>query len=287
MNSIEKVVELLRKNSAEISRTVNVENTKFTNEIIPKTILDNKQKVKIDFDGLQDKGFITPDTIGGEKSEEYRVIKRPILRNAFGKGAVSIPNGNMIMISSSLPGEGKTYTSLSLAMSISLELDTTVLLVDCDLINPSLSRLLEVDENIGLTDYLVDPAIALEDVILNTSIPQLRLIPSGARHEQSNELLTSTKMTDLIKELSERYTDRVVLFDTPPLLLANQARVMSQLMGQIIVVVEAEVTPQNIVKEAIDLLDHDKAIGIILNKTRKLSGGNYYGAYHYNSSSKE
>ena len=279
MNSIEKVVELLKKNASSVTETNQLQGDDAPESYVQK-ISRNKETLEIDLNQLQKKGFITPDTLESIKSEEFRIIKRPILRNAFGKGSVSIPNGNMIMVSSSLPGEGKTYTSLSLAMSIALELDTTVLLVDCDLINPSLSRLLNVEKNIGLTDFLMDSNLTMEDVILNTSIQQLRLLPSGGQHAQSNELLTSTKMSDLIRELSERYTDRVVIFDTPPLLLANQARVLSQLMGQIIVVVEAEITPQSTVKEAVELLEQDKAIGIVLNKTRKVSSGNYYGSYY-------
>ncbi len=286
MNSIEKVVELLKKNAHEPGVKINVQekiSRNLGNELDNGS--KNKERLEIDFERLQKEGYITPDSLDSIKAEEFRIIKRPILQNAFGKGSVPVENGNMIMVTSSLPDEGKTYISLSLAMSIALEKDTTVLLVDSDVINPSLSRLLDIKEKTGLTDYLQDSTISLEDVIVNTSIPRLRLFPSGRQNERSNELLTSTRMSDLTKELSERYPDRVVLFDAPPLLLANQAVVLSQLMGQITVVVEAEKTPQNVVREAIGMLDEQKVIGLVLNKTRKPGSYNYYGSYYGSSSS--
>ncbi len=285
MNSIEKVVELLKKNAHEPGvRKAKPEkvNRNLGNELGNRST--NKENLVIDFERLQKEGYITPESLDSIKAEEFRIIKRPLLQNAFGKGAIPVANGNMIMVTSSLPDEGKTYISLSLAMSIALERDKTVLLVDSDVINPSLSRLLGVDEKTGLTDYLQDSTISLEDVIVNTSIPRLRLLPSGSQHEQSNELLTSTRMLELTKELSERYADRVVLFDAPPLLLANQAVVLSQLMGQITVVIEAEKTPQKVVHEAIGMLNEQKVIGLVLNKTRKLGSHHYYDAYYSSSS---
>lgn len=281
MNSIEKVVELLKKNAQEPGARKEIRED--TDQNLAKALDGKKKKkqtLKIDVERLKQEGYITLDTLDSVKAEEFRIIKRPILQNAFGKGAVTIENGNIIMVTSSLPDEGKTYISLSLAMSVALEMDKTVLLVDCDVINPSLSRLLEVNDKSGLTDYLHDDNISLEDVILNTSIPRLRLLPSGNQYAQSNELLTSSKMSALVNELSERYSDRIILFDSPPLLLANQAVVISQLMGQIIIVVEAEKTPQNVVEAAVEKLDEKKVIGVVLNKTRKSSGNNYYGAYY-------
>ncbi len=281
MNSIEKVVELLKKNTQEPAARKEVREDMHQNPgKASDSKIKNKEALKIDLERLGQEGYITPDTLDSIKAEEFRIIKRPILQNAFRKGAVTITKGNIIMVTSSLPDEGKTYISLSLAMSIALEMDKTVLLADCDVINPSLSRLLGVNEKAGMTDYLHDDNVSLEDIILNTSIPRLRLIPSGNQYAQSNELLTSSRMSALVNELSERYSDRIVLFDSPPLLLANQAVVISQLMGQIIVVVEAEKTPKNVVESAVEKLDEGKVIGVVLNKARKPSSSNYYGAYY-------
>lgn len=283
MNSIEKVVELLKKSdTAGHSSSTLGETAPYSDKISSR---QSKNHIDIDLKKLDELGFVTPDNIETVKAEEYRVIKRPILRNAFGKAAIPVERGNLVMISSSLPKEGKTYTALNLAMLMAVERDTTVLLVDCDVVNPSLSRILGVQEFAGMTDLLLDKNTHLSDVILNTNIPKLRVLPSGLPNPRSTELLSSERMAELTNELSQRYPDRIIIFDSPPLLLANQAAVLSQLMGQIVIVVEAGNTPQNVIEESIRLLDDEKVIGLVLNKTSKPAGKNYYGAYYSSSSS--
>jgi protein-tyrosine kinase len=275
MSSIEKAIERLREGSA-IEKQVEQTDPEQTYNASKS----NNKIHKIDFDALKKQGFLTPEDIQSKISEEYRVLKRPILKNAFGKNTSPSEEGNLIMVTSSIPGEGKTFTALNLAMSISLEKDTTVLLVDSDVINPSLSKILNLHDRYGIIDLLTDTSLEVSDVIVNTNIPQLRIIPSGLPHEHSTELLASDKMKALAHEISRRYTDRVILFDSPPLLLASQAAVLSQLMGQILIIVEAGETTKENIKSAIDLLDHQKAIGLVLNKTPKGSSGSYYGTYY-------
>ncbi|MCW9024272.1 MAG: XrtA-associated tyrosine autokinase [Gammaproteobacteria bacterium] len=277
MSSIEKVVELLKK-TAPGGPAVTQPNTVDGHDTADAS--QNTQKLNIDLDYLKEHGVITPDTMESVKAEEFRGLKRPILRNAFGRNAVLVDQGNMVMVTSSLPGEGKTFTALSLAMSIAVEKDTTVLLVDCDVVNPSLSRFLKIQDNPGLTDYLNDSGVGFNEIIISTDIENLKVMPAGRQFSQSTELLASERMEMLTTEISQRYNDRVILFDSPPLLLASQAAVLAQLMGQIIVIVEAEKTPKSAVKEAISLLDEDKAIGVVLNKTKKLSSKSYYGSYY-------
>jgi len=278
MNSIEKVVELLKKSDNSAHPTSNKK--KKPSHSDNKNAGKSKNHIEIDLKRLHELGFVTPDNIETVKAEEYRVIKRPLLRNAFGKAAVPVENGNLVMISSSVPKEGKTYSALNLAMIIAVERDTTVLLVDCDVVNPSLSRTLGVQEFSGMTDLLLDKNVCLSDVILNTNVPQLRVLPSGLPNARSTELLASERMAALTQELSQRYPDRIIIFDSPPLLLANQAAVLSQLMGQIIIVIEAGKTSQNMIENSLELLDDEKVIGLILNKTRKPTSSNYYGSYY-------
>lgn len=283
MNSIEKVVELLKKSEdGGRSGSVLEDSATYTGKAVEH---QSKNYIDLDLKKLNELGFITPDNTETVKAEEYRVIKRPILRNAFGKAAVPVDHGNLVMISSSLTREGKTYSALNLAMIMTVERDTTVLLVDCDVVNPSLSRILGVQEFSGMTDLLLDKNTCLSDVILNTNVPQLRILPSGLPNARSTELLASERMAALTEELSQRYPDRIIIFDSPPLLLANQAAVLSQLMGQVILVVEAGSTPQNLIEESISLLDDKKVIGLVLNKTSKPAGKNYYGAYYSPSAS--
>ena len=236
-------------------------------------------QITLDYDDLNKLGFITPKYEIGNLEEEYRAIKRPILRNAFGKGAAPVPFGNLVMVTSALPGEGKSFTSLNLAMSMAMERDSTVLLIDGDVIRASVSKMLGVDNCLGLTDLLEGKEGGVESVILSTDNPKLKIIPAGRRQTYSTELIASDMMRDLAKELSSRYSDRIILFDAPPLLATTEATVLTHIMGQIIVVVEAGKSIKGEVKAALSEIDEEKVVGLILNKSRKGVAG-YYGGYY-------
>jgi protein-tyrosine kinase len=111
--------------------------------------------------------------------------------------------------------------------------------------------------------------VALEDVILRTNVEKFRVLPAGNLHAHSNELLASDAMRKLMLELSQRYADRVIVFDSPPLLLTTEAGVLASFMGQIVFVVNADETPQHAVTEALEHIGQDKVVGMVLNKVRK------------------
>lgn len=241
---------------------------------------DDREVFKINLSYLEQHGYLTTKTERSALAEEYRRIKRPLLMNALGKGASSIDLGNLIMVTSALPGEGKTFTSINLSMSMALELDSTILVVDSDVIRASLSKELGLDHRPGLTDLLLDPGLDIGDVIIKTDIPRLRILPAGSSHSHSTELLASDAMRRITKELAERYHDRVVLFDAPPLLATSEASVIASLVGQLVVVVAAGDTPRHAIKDAIAQIDSNKVIGTVLNKSRRVSGGGYYDGYY-------
>lgn len=245
----------------------------------------NAPEVELDLNRLKAEGYITPVGGRGQLAEEFRMIKRPLLINAFGKGAALVPDGNLIMVTSTYPGEGKTFTAVNLALSITKEVDKTVLLVDADVGRSRIHRVLGTPSGPGLIDLLLDDQIDLGDVIVRTNIPNLRVLPKGRSHPHATELLASNEMARVARELANRYPDRIVIFDSPPLLITSEAVVLSSHMGQIVFVVESKKTPQGAVKEALSLLDDSKPIGLVLNKTRKAIGTEYYGyggygAYH-------
>jgi exopolysaccharide/PEP-CTERM locus tyrosine autokinase len=182
------------------------------------------------------------------------------------------------MVVSALPAEGKTFTSFNLAMSVAMEKDTTVLLVDSDIIKPSLTKMLGLNNAPGLTDVLLDQQLSLSVVIIKSIMPKLNLIPAGRSHSHSTELLASSEMERVALELSQRYTDRIIIFDAPPILVTTEAPVIARLAGQVLVVVEAGKTEQSLVQEAVNQLDNTKVIGMVLNKSRDNAGGGYYGA---------
>lgn len=231
----------------------------------------------IDLERLERQGFVTPMTDRRASVKELQLLKRPLLRNAFGQGAAVVEKGNLVMMTSALPGEGKTFLALNLAMSIALERDLTVLLIDSDVLKPALSNLLGLETESGLTDLLLDPNLHVSDVIKSTNIDKLRVIPAGRRFVHSAELLASDEMHRLAAELSERYPNRIVIFDAPPQLATAEAGVLAQWVGQILVVVEEGRTPQRAVKDAISHLDNQKVIGMVLNKSRGAYAHGHYG----------
>ena len=219
--------------------------------------------------------------LGPQFSDEYRRIKRPLLSNAFGKSASLVDHGNLILVTSSVMGEGKTTTCVNLALSIAQERDHTVLLVDCDVAHQGVSRMLGVSSMPGLIDVLEDDYFTVGDALLRTDIPELSVLAAGKRHEYVTELLASQRMSNLVEEMSSRYDDRVIIFDAPPLLPTPQTQVLASLVGQIVFVIEAGQTPQSAVGEALDMIRGDKPIGLVLNKSTGTFGrsGYYYGYY--------
>ena len=243
---------------------------------------ENRDDLKI-INRLREKDMLVPDSkLGPEIRNEYRRIKRPLLSNAFGKTASLVDQGNLICVTSSVPGEGKTYTSMNLALAFAQERDTTVLLIDSDVTKQGISRMLGIEKRRpGFTELLSSENISVGDALLRTDIPGLVVLPSGKSHEYITEMIASHRMKSLVDEIASRYSDRVVIFDAPPLLSTPESQVMAGLVGQVVFVIEAGKTPHSIVKDAVELLPKDKAIGLILNKSESISnrGGYYYNYY--------
>lgn len=241
------------------------------------------RRITLNLEKMRQYGIVTPDQGRTQTAEQFRVIKRPLLTNAFNRGPGMIKNGNLIMVTSALAGEGKSFCTVNLAMSIAMEMDRTVLLVDADVARPTVPKILGLGTERGLMDILHDEKLDLADVLIKTDIEKLTLLTAGRRHSHSTELLASQSMNVLLKELAERYADRVVIFDSPPLLLTSEARVLASQMGQIVLVVEAETTSQQAVKETLRQIESCDVVNLIYNKARSFSGGEYYGYYYHES----
>ncbi len=238
-------------------------------------------QVEINLAKLHQLGMITPDQGKTLAAQEFRGIKRSLIQNAFIKGAGAIHHGNLIMVTSSLPKEGKTFCAINLAMSIATEMDHTVLLVDADVARPSVLRTLGLKSAVGLMDILLDEKLDLAEVMMNTNVDTLRILPAGTSHRHATELLASQAMSSLLNEISNRYPDRIVIFDSPPLLPTTEARVLASQMGQIVMVVEAETTTQHAVKEALRQIETSPHINLVYNKARAFPGGTNYGYGYY------
>ena len=235
--------------------------------------------IDIDFGWLKSRGFVTPEAAMSQIAEEFRIIKRPIIRNALGRGGARVKNGNLVMVTSALPSEGKTFTSLNLALSMATEIDSTVLLVDGDVAHPSIPGLLGAPHGPGLLDLLTRDDLDFGECLVKTNIEKLSVLPAGSRHRRSTELLASEQMASLLREIASRYPDRIIIFDSPPLLATTEARVLAGNMGQIVMVVAADSTSQHAVTQALATVEGCEVVMMVLNKASRTDVGAYYGYY--------
>ena len=239
------------------------------------------RQIEIDMDALVSSGIVSPNAPRSQIADQYRVIKRPLIKNAMGRGASPIEHGNLIMITSALPGEGKSFTALNLAMSIATELDNTVMLVDADVARPSIMRMLGLPNGPGLLDLVIGEVADLSSVLLKTNIDKLTILPSGTPHPRATELLASDAMTRLLEDIASRYSDRIIVFDSPPLLPTTEARVLATHMGQIVLVVHSGRTLQSEVRQALATIDTCLVKLLLLNKANTVFKGGYGYGYGY------
>ena len=241
-----------------------------------------REDLFIDLERLDKNGHVS---VTGERkviNEEYREIKRKLLANAFGPLSSTIKHSNIMMVTSSRPSEGKTFTACNLALSIAIEQDKTVLLVDADVLRPNVMRTLGVNASDGLMEYLLGETNDIADVMYPTNIDKLKIIPAGKSHHLSTELLASAKMSETVAEFSSRYSDRVVIIDSPPLIGINETAVLANFAGQAVVVVEEGRAKLSDIKASIERLNPDMAIGFVVNKSvNNDDGSGYYGYYGY------
>ncbi|WP_019674614.1 XrtA-associated tyrosine autokinase [Arsukibacterium perlucidum] len=240
--------------------------------------------VQLDLASLEKRNFVSLSKERRLINEEYRVIKRKLINNAFGVLSKTLHHPNLILVSSSRPGEGKTFSSINLALSIALEQDKTVLLVDADVLRPNISKTLNISHSLGLTDYLQSADVTVPDILLSTNVERLKIITAGSPHHLSTELLASERMTQLVNEFATRYSDRIVIFDAPPLLGVNETAVMAAMCGQAVVVVEENRTRLAEIEQSVSLLPKEMAVGFLINKAHRNQGKGYGYGYYYGAS---
>jgi exopolysaccharide/PEP-CTERM locus tyrosine autokinase len=236
------------------------------------------KRVVVDVAELAKNGLLAPGPDERRLAEQYRVIKRPLLRNASASRDPPLPRANLLMVASALAGEGKTFTCVNLSLSIARERDWDVVLVDADCSKPHLTRLFAAEQERGLIDLLRDPSLSFDSIVMRTDVAGLSLVPVGGRDEHASELLASKRMDDLCAELAKA-SGRMVVFDSSPLLLTTEAAALALHVGQIAVVVRANATPQQAVLAALGKLDSSKAIACVLNQTYGSDSGIEYGDY--------
>lgn len=237
--------------------------------------------VKIDLDRLQAQGMVTPFSERSLIAEEFRLVKRPLLLKALDSQSDAGNSAKLIMVASSRPGEGKTFCAISLAMSIASERDLTVLLIDADVAKPDIPKSLGFKADRGLIDLIQDESMELSDVMLRTQLDNLSILPAGRPHHLATELLASDRMGRIVKDIAERYPERIIILDSPPVLLSSIAGVLALHVGQILYVVEADKTTETALDNALPLVSSCKNINLLLNKSHAIGESDRFGYYSY------
>jgi len=239
------------------------------------------RRITVDLEMLRQQGYLPEPEQERRLADHYRQIKRPLIEAAL--NPAGSPDLRLILVTSPMPGDGKSFTSINLAMSLARERDTTALLIDADLPKAHISRAFGVQGEPGLVDALLDETLEVESLILRTNVPGLDLLPAGKWAEGVSELLTSARMAQIAARIAARNPRRLALFDSSPLLASIEARALVQIPGQIVLVVRAGKTPRQGVLDAISHLDKKKLRGLVLNDARAASGTGYYDYSYYGS----
>jgi protein-tyrosine kinase len=256
--------------------------------------LRQSKSVQLDMLALSEQGYLVPGAPRSVLVDEFRAIKQPLLKHvraqgepgaaaasARAPGTQAPGHANLIMVTSALAGEGKTFCAVNLALSIASEVDCSVLLVDADVLRPAVMNRLGVSgAHKGLLDLLSDSTLELPDLILKTNVPKLSILPAGAPTSHSTELLASDAMSELLHEIATKYAERIVIFDAPPLLSTTESRVLAARMGQILMVVAAEQTQTLDLAQAYTALEHCPNVFSILNRSNLDSESRHHYGYY-------
>jgi protein-tyrosine kinase len=243
-------------------------------ELEDTTSLANK--IPVDYAALRMQGYFPEQERDRQFADQYRRIKRSLVDKALA-GATSVGESRSIMVTSALPGDGKTFTSINLALSMALERDVSVLLVDADVAKRHVSGIFGLSGVSGLVDILLDESIEPESLIVPTTTRGFSILPAGKRVDGPAELLSSNRMRQTLAMLCARNPRRIVLLDSPPLLVTNEGSALVKIVGQLALVVRAGATPKSAIQAALKLFDPQQAGGIVLNDAPAVGGGEYYG----------
>jgi Mrp family chromosome partitioning ATPase len=235
----------------------------------------------IDRDHLRGQGFIVPEGSVTQTIEEFRIVKRQLLLQVadllrMGGSAAA----QRVLICSPHPEDGKTFCAINLALAIAAERESEVLLVDADFAKPSVLTALGISGGRGLMDALADPLLDVADLVLATDVPGLKVLPAGDATNRDSEYLASSRTATVLDRLTQGAPNRVVIFDSPPVLAASPAAELAKYVGQTLVVCRADRTGQQSLEDAISLLSGCPNIQLLLNAVSFSPSGRRFGAYY-------
>ena len=233
-------------------------------------------RLPIDVGALRAGGYLPEASKDRQFADEYRRIKRPLIDKAL-SGDAAGGEPRIIVVTSAVPGDGKTFTSINLAFSMALERDISILLIDSDVAKHHITDIFGLRQHKGLLDALTDESLDPEALVVPTSSRGLSILPAGTRMEGTAELVSSNRMRQIVTTLCARNPRRILLLDSPPLLITNEGRSLVKIAGQVVLVVRAGETPRHAVQAAVDMVDEKQAGGVILNQVKVGFTEGYYG----------
>jgi protein-tyrosine kinase len=240
------------------------------------------QRIAVDNAALRAGGYFPEVERDRQFADQYRRIKGPLIERALSASPDS-PGARVIMVTSALPGDGKTFTSINLTLSMALERDISVLLIDADVGKRHISSIFNLQDRPGLLDALIDDRLNPESLVVPTTTRKLSILPAGKMMPGTAELLNSNRMRHVIATLAARLPRRLLILDSPPLLVTNEATALTKISGQVVLVVRAGVTPRLAVQSAMAMIDAEQAGGIVLNQMQGATGEGYYAYGEYGS----
>jgi protein-tyrosine kinase len=238
----------------------------------PELILDRGR--------LASYGITIPSSARSRTVEEFRLVKRNLMAQfSQGESGTDQRSSRLIMVTSARPGEGKTFISLNLALAFASEKDVKALLVDVDTQHSTLQTILDITSQQGIVDVLAGNC-ELSEVLIQTNILNLMVLPSGRGGPHVPELFSSNKMANLMAEMTRRFADRYIIIDTPPCMASSDAAALAPLVGQIVFIVEAHHTQQVEIEASLSMLNACPRISLLLNKSDTMAG-EHFGSYEY------
>jgi len=228
---------------------------------------------------LAEAGFIVPDAPVTGLAEEFRLIKRRLLANIDHMGALPVEKRRSVLVCSGHPKEGKSFCAVNLALSLAGERDLEVLLVDGDFTKPAVPGMLGIASGPGLVDALADQGTDPEQFVIRTDVAGLSVLPAGRKQNNVPELLASGRTRDVLARLVAADQRRIILFDSPPALMASPATVLASHVGQALVVVRADRTTEADLRDTIGLLSSCDHVSLMLNGAAFAVSGRKYGGY--------
>ncbi len=243
---------------------------------------DTVRAILVDEGALAKAGLIDQAQPHSRVAEELRIVESKLLRQAFNDDAPSSRKirSNLILVTSALAGEGKSFVSLNVAAGLASQSGRRVILVDADAKPSGLRKTFGHTTAPGLLELVSQNGLNVDNLVVGTAINNLDMLPLGGDAKRSAELFASTRMVELLQELSRRYADRAILLDAPPCLSSSVPHAVAQVVGQVLFVVAAGYTQHEDIEAALGLVQACPQISLVLNKVPPWNAHSF-GSYHY------